>query len=85
MHMIRHAADAEAFAIHIAGDRREVGVKGRAHRGIKHGCTVFGAKDNVRQKIRERLWHGAARQDGSGLQPSIRVGVLYLGRWPRLV
>ena len=35
MHMVSHASDAETFAIHIAGDRREIGVKRGPHRGIE--------------------------------------------------
>ena len=64
MHMIRNAADAEAFTIHITGHCREIGVKRGPHRGIKHGGSVFGAKDDMRQEIRERLRHGAVRWGG---------------------
>ena len=74
MHMVGHAADAEAFAIDIAGDRGEVGVECWAHCGIKHRSPVFGAKDDVRQEIRERLWHGAARWVGPSALSSCGCG-----------
>ena len=64
MHMIRHAPDAETFAIHVASDGREIGVKRGTHRGIEHGSAVFGAEDDVRQEIGERLGHGAVRWVG---------------------
>ena len=64
MNMVRHAADVETFAIHIAGHRREIGVKRGSHRGIEHGIAVFGAKDDVRQEIGERLRHGVMRWGG---------------------
>ena len=51
MNMVRHAADSEAFAIHIACDRREIGVEGGTHGGIKHGGAVFRGEDDVRQEI----------------------------------
>jgi hypothetical protein len=83
MHMVGHAADAETFAFHVAGDRREIGVQRGAHRGIKHGSPVFGAKDDVRQEIRERLRHGAVRW--VGLSALMRFRAVILGRCPRLV
>ena len=83
MHMIRHTSDAETFAIHIAGDRREIGVKGGAHRDIEHRSAVFRAKDDVCQEIRERLWHGAARW--VGLSALMRFRGHVQGRCPRLV
>ena len=51
MHMVRHTADPETFAIHISGDRREIGVEGGTHGGIKHGGAVFRGEDDVRQEI----------------------------------
>jgi hypothetical protein len=61
MHMVGHAADAEAFAIHVAGDR---GVQRGPHGGIEHRSAVLGAKDDMRQEIGERLRHGAVRWVG---------------------
>lgn len=83
MNMVGHAADAEAFTIHIAGDRCEIGVQRRAHRDIEHGSPVFGAKDDVRQEIGERLGHSVA--EWVGLSALNECSVSYLGRWPRLV
>ena len=51
MHMIRDAADAGTFAIDVAGDRREIGVKRGTHGGIKNRRAVFRAEDDVRQEI----------------------------------
>ncbi len=59
MDMIRHAADAEAFAIHVADDRSEIGVQGRADGDVEYGITVFRTEDDVREKVGKRLRHGS--------------------------
>lgn len=45
--MIRHAADAIAFAIRTPGDRCQIGVQRGTDRRIKNRSTVFGAENNV--------------------------------------
>jgi hypothetical protein len=79
--MIGDTTGTEAFTIHVAGDRGEVGVKRGTHDRAEDGDAVLGAEDDVREKIGKGLRHG----DESGFQPSCGWWICFLGRRPRLV
>jgi len=58
MDMIGDASDAIAFAVGVAGDRREIGAKIKTDLGIEQRDTIFGAENDVDEEIGERLGHG---------------------------
>ena len=45
--MVRHAADAICFAIHVARDRSQIGVEFRARVGNEEGAAFLRAEDDV--------------------------------------
>ena len=89
MRMIRHAADAETFAIRIPGHGGQLGVKSRPHGGLQHRGTVFGAKDDVGQQIGQGLGHGNEHGGrwiaaaGIGLSALLGLGTTVPGALPQ--
>ena len=58
MNVVRHAADAICFAIHVARDRSQIGVEFRARVGNEEGAAFLRAEDDVDDDEGEGLWHG---------------------------
>lgn len=57
MNAIGNPADAKIFAISIAHDRGETGVKRGTDFTDENRRAVFGAENNVDEETRERLRH----------------------------
>ena len=57
MNMIRHASNAEAFAIETTNNRCKVSMEIRSNRRLEKRCPFFGTEDDVDQKIRKGFRH----------------------------
>ena len=83
VNVIGDAADAEAFAVELAGDAGEVGVEVRCDFVTNGGQAVFCAEDDMDQIEAQRLCHGGPFV--SGFQPSSICTPRDLGLRPRLL
>ena len=61
MNVVRYAADAVGFAIHVSSDGGKVGVKSRAYFGIEEWLAILRAKDEMCNEKTVRLRHTMGR------------------------
>ena len=83
MNVVGNAPHAIAFTLGIANDGGKIGVECRTHRLVDPRHSVLRTEDHMDEQKRERLWHRSDYR--SGLQPSVRSAVSFLGLRPRLV
>ena len=83
MNVVGNAPHAITLALGVANYSGKISVERRANRLVKPRCAVLRAEDHMDEQKRERLWHRSDYR--SGLQPSFRSAINFLGRCPRLV
>ena len=83
VNMVGNAPHAITFAFGIANDSGKISVERRTHGSIELRHSVLRAEDYMDEQKRERLWHRSDYR--SGLQPSFRSAISFLGLRPRLV
>ncbi len=83
MNVVGNAPHAITFAFGIANDSGKISVERRTHGSIELRHSVLRAEDYMDEQKRERLWHRSDYR--SGLQPSFRSAISFLGLRPRLV
>jgi hypothetical protein len=72
MDVVGNATNPITFAVGIADNCRQIGVKIRAHNVIDHRRAIFRTENHMDKQIRERLCHRDEYR--SGLQPSLAIG-----------
>ncbi len=83
MNMVGNATNPKAFTLGTANDGGKISIERRTHGSIELRHSVLRAEDHMDEQKRERLWHRSDYR--SGLQPSFRSAISFLGLRPRLV